>query len=883
MVLESIYDPEFPDTSHFRSGRGCHSALRRIKEEWGTSKKTPARALAQRPFALARSGVAGFGRTSRWFLEFEVRKCFHTIDRHRFISIFKEEIDDPKFFYPINKLFSARRLVGGEKGPYSVPHSVLLSALSGNIYLNKLDQEIGRIRQKHEIPMVQRIRKVLLRTGRRIDDQSNSREEASFNAPQDNRAVVIVGRDEFPQKSKATFPCFVLAHPLRRGDQKRPFVFPPVNPPAAFLNKPSSLLCAAFLQYITPHTTGPRYCIPVFRRFRCGKSRERFLENNLAKQENGCTRNGFRASALWSCLCLRKYCKRRGLLIELGGEARLIRRGRRSERGLARNPSKTHYWRRICYARYADDSLLGIVGAVELLIEIQKRITRSHQVRQSGPNLWGLPAGSTTIAARSTVEFPGTVIREVPPRTTPIPFLRELEKRLRVKHRVHITACHLRSAIHGKWGYLGEGIPIKELTKGMTSLSSLYRTGSPLDAVRLSETLGTAGVPKFSSHSTSVSPTFRYPSPNVSPTFRYPSPNVSPTFRYPSPNVSPTFRYPSPNVLTDLKVYHNYRNYHNYHNSYDYRHHNSFGYHLTYRPVSFDYRLTYFVAYLTVAFSYRLTVGYPRNDYRLTVGYPRNDYRLTVGYPRNDYRLFDYRLLYHNSYFVALQSSLTYLSVSWGMNTHILSSRSSPREIEFLQGNVPQVGAEDQAVSRSVRKFSSTETGESEYTPAGLFMSGRAAGAGTGFSNYRHWAGSFSSEFPIQIEAPVKKILRRLRDRGIISRRRPWPIHVACLTNVSDGDIVNWSAGIAISPLSYYRCCDNLYQVRTIVDHQIRWSALFTLAHKHKSSARNIIPKYSKDSNIVNQEGGKILAEFPNSIELGKLGPGRRSEPISGI
>jgi hypothetical protein len=594
-------------------------------------------------------------------LEFEVRKCFHTIDRHRFIPIFKEEIDDPKFFYPINQKFSAGRLVGGEKGPNSVPHSVLLSALSGNIYLNKLDQEIGRIRQKHEIPLVQRIRSVLLRTGRRIDDQSNSGEEASFNAPQDNGAVVIVGRDEFPQKSKATFPCFVLAHPpvppLRRGDQKRPFVFPPVTPPAAFLNKPSSLLCTAFLMEATGLT-------PI-------KSRERFLEKNLAMRD------------------LLQYCKRRGLLIELGGEA--ISFFRRSERGLARKlaPSKTHYWRRICYARYADDSLLGIVGAVELLIEIQKRITHF------GLNLWGLPAGSTTIAARSTVEFLGTVIREVPPRTTPIPFLQELEKRLRVKHRVHITACHLRSAIHSKWP--GEGIPIKELTKGMSG------TGSPLDAVPLSETLGTAGVI-------------------------------------------------SPQVL-----------------------------------------------------------------------------------------------------------------VSWGIVKHI---RQGSREIEFLQrsgrSNVPS--DVQQAVSRSgmsVRKF------DSLYTPAGR----KAAGEGGG-----HWAGSFSSEFPIQIEAPVKKILRRLRDRGLISRRRPWPIHVACLTNISDGDIVNWSAGIAISPLSYYWCCDNLYQVRTIVDHQIRWSALFTLAHKHKSSARNIIPKYSKDSNIVNQEGGKILAEFPNSIELGKLGPGRRSE-----
>ena len=167
-----------------------------------------------------------------------------------------------------------------------------------------------------------------------------------------------------------------------------------------------------------------------------------------------------------------------------------------------------------------------------------------------------------------------------------------------------------------------------------------------------------------------------------------------------------------------------------------------------------------------------------------------------------------------------------------------------------------------QAVSRSgmsARKLSL-------YTPAGR----KAAGEGGG-----HWAGSISSEFPIHLEAPIKKILRRLRDRGLISRRRPWPIHVACLTNVSDGDIVNWSAGIAISLLSYYRCCDNLYQVRTIVDHQIRWSAIFTLAHKHKSSARNIIPKYSKDPHIVNQEGGQTEAEFPNSIELGKLGPGQ--------
>ncbi|KAF3643947.1 cytochrome f [Capsicum annuum] len=95
---------------------------------------------------------------------------------------------------------------------------------------------------------------------------------------------------------------------------------------------------------------------------------------------------------------------------------------------------------------------------------------------------------STTKAARSMVEFLGMVIREVSPRETPIQFLRELEKRLQVKHRIHILACHLRSAIHSKFRNLGNSIPIKELTKGMSGRGSL------LDAVQLAETLGTAGV-----------------------------------------------------------------------------------------------------------------------------------------------------------------------------------------------------------------------------------------------------------------------------------------------------------------------------------------------------------------------------------------------------
>ncbi|KAL0383824.1 UNVERIFIED_CONTAM: hypothetical protein Slati_4607400 [Sesamum latifolium] len=173
------------------------------------------------------------------------------------------------------------------------------------------------------------------------------------------------------------------------------------------------------------------------------------------------------------------------------------------------------------------------------------------------------------------------------------------------------------------------------------------------------------------------------------------------------------------------------------------------------------------------------------------------------------------------------------VSVLWGTVKHI---RQGSRGISLLHSSGRSKVPSDvqQAVSRSgthARKLSL-------YTPAGR----KAAGEGGG-----HWARSISSEFPIQMEGLSKRY--------------------------SEGFGIEVS--LAEEDPGQSTCRDNLYQVRTIVDHQIRWSAIFTPAHKHKSSARNIIPKYSKDSNRVNQEGGKTLAEFPNSIELGKLGSGQ--------
>ncbi len=107
----------------------------------------------------------------------------------------------------------------------------------------------------------------------------------------------------------------------------------------------------------------------------------------------------------------------------------------------------------------------------------------------------------------------------------------------------------------------------------------------------------------------------------------------------------------------------------------------------------------------------------------------------------------------------------------------------------------------------------------------------------------------------------------KAQDQSIISQKKVAHLtYVSCLMNISNKDIINWFANLVRGFLSYYRYCDNFYQIWTIVDYHICWSAIFTLANKHKSSTRKIIPKHSKDLHIVNGEGGTFVS-FPTSIE----------------
>lgn len=118
----------------------------------------------------------------------------------------------------------------------------------------------------------------------------------------------------------------------------------------------------------------------------------------------------------------------------------------------------------------------------------------------------------------------------------------------------------------------------------------------------------------------------------------------------------------------------------------------------------------------------------------------------------------------------------------------------------------------------------------------------------------------------LRVIAPIPVIMDKLRTFGLIITAKCRPAPARNLTNVPDSSIVKWYTALAHGILSYYRCCDNFHKLRSIVDYHVRWSAIFTLATKHKSSASKVIYKYSRDLIIPVYAGDykrDTIARFP--------------------
>jgi group II intron reverse transcriptase/maturase len=120
LLLEAYYEPQFSDQSHgFRKGRGCHTALREIRNTWvGTT----------------------------WFIEGDVADCFGSLDHQILLKILAESIHDQRFLRLIRHMLKAGYLEDWEYRDTlsGVPQGGQVSPVLSNIYLNKLDEFVER-------------------------------------------------------------------------------------------------------------------------------------------------------------------------------------------------------------------------------------------------------------------------------------------------------------------------------------------------------------------------------------------------------------------------------------------------------------------------------------------------------------------------------------------------------------------------------------------------------------------------------------------------------------------------------------------------------------------------------------------------------------------
>lgn len=125
MILSAIYEPTFSPNSHgFRPGKGCHTALRQVKTQFGSAS---------------------------WYIEGDISKCFDSFDHHTLMNIIESKITDRRF---TNLIWKALKAGYFEFHTYKhsiigTPQGSVISPLLANIYLDKLDRMIEDLQREY--------------------------------------------------------------------------------------------------------------------------------------------------------------------------------------------------------------------------------------------------------------------------------------------------------------------------------------------------------------------------------------------------------------------------------------------------------------------------------------------------------------------------------------------------------------------------------------------------------------------------------------------------------------------------------------------------------------------------------------------------------------
>jgi len=158
LILEAICEPRFSGRSHgFRKGRGCHTALREVRDSW--------------------TGTV-------WFVEGDISDCFGQLDHQVMLSILAETIRDQRFLRLISGMLKAGYLQDWEYHPTlsGSPQGGVVSPILSNIYLDKLDKfveqelipQYTRGKERKGNPEYDRLRNRLVRA-RQLGDRASAR------------------------------------------------------------------------------------------------------------------------------------------------------------------------------------------------------------------------------------------------------------------------------------------------------------------------------------------------------------------------------------------------------------------------------------------------------------------------------------------------------------------------------------------------------------------------------------------------------------------------------------------------------------------------------------------------------------------------------------
>lgn len=130
IVLEAIFDPLFKNVSHgFRLNRSCHTALRYIFTNF---------------------------KGCTWWIEGDIKACFDKINHDKLINILSEKIADQRFIELIRKSLKAGYMFKYTRQTdiIGTPQGSIISPILANIYLNKLDVYILKLKEDFDSKII---------------------------------------------------------------------------------------------------------------------------------------------------------------------------------------------------------------------------------------------------------------------------------------------------------------------------------------------------------------------------------------------------------------------------------------------------------------------------------------------------------------------------------------------------------------------------------------------------------------------------------------------------------------------------------------------------------------------------------------------------------